>query len=778
MARRGAPDAYLRAGTIEGIARPLVSERYLRLVAAEPWIRRLVPVMIVLFLVTVAIGAFVQVVAGRNERLADVADDLEMVTLFGARDLSERLAASPAGPDTARELAQRLPQSATMSGWRLLITDVDGKIVSSTMGATGQALTEVLGGEQPLTTLADRAGAMRLTLPDGRESLAMVRAIPGAGGQLAALQPVGEILEGWRQRSTALVILVSATGIVIVTLGIAFYQQAARAREADFICKEVRARIDTVLDRGHAGLWDWDIARGRIYWSDSLYTMLGIKREREFLSFGEFNAIFQGDDGDLFSLANGLAASADETIDREFRVRHANGEWIWLRARGQVVRDREGEGPHLVGIAMDITEQKRMAERTATADMRLRDAIETISEAFVLWDSTNHLVVCNTKFQDLHNLSPQAVQLGTSYESVHEHGSQPVVQTQIMLEEAPETGARSFEVQLGDGRWLQINERRTKDGGYVSVGTDITIRKREQSKLIESERRLIATVKDLRSSRRALEVQTNQLAHLADQYLEQKAEAEAANLAKATFLANMSHELRTPLNHIIGFADMMADGILGPLGSRKYEEYCRDIGGSGRYLLEVIGDILDMSRIEAGKRRIERQPFDISLLMEDAIAAVRDAAAAKEINLSVEEFRSTTVTGDRAAIVQVIGNLLRNAVNFTPNGGEVSLRAKRVGDAVNIFVQDTGIGIPKDALDKISRPFEQSGAKLNDGYRGSGLGLAIARSLVELHGGSLRIRSAVGHGTIVLVHLPLDGSPLVAALAASQMSEPKSTMLH
>ena len=162
-------------------------------------------------------------------------------------------------------------------------------------------------------------------------------------------------------------------------------------------------------------------------------------------------------------------------------------------------------------------------------------------------------------------------------------------------------GARTFEAQLDDGRWLQISERRTKDGGFVSVGTDITELKRHEEKLIESEQRLMATVADLRTSQQTLERQTEQLADLAEKYAEEKDRAEEANQAKSKFLANMSHELRTPLNAIIGFSEIMESGMFGPLGADKYHEYCRDIRESGHYLLDVINDILDMSKIEAGR---------------------------------------------------------------------------------------------------------------------------------------------------------------------------------
>jgi two-component system cell cycle sensor histidine kinase PleC len=288
----------------------------------------------------------------------------------------------------------------------------------------------------------------------------------------------------------------------------------------------------------------------------------------------------------------------------------------------------------------------------------------------------------------------------------------------------------------------------------VSVGTDITTLKRHEDKLVESERELTKNVANLKKSRQTLEMQAQQLAELAERYLEQKAQAESANRAKSEFLANMSHELRTPLNAILGFAEVMQSGMFGALGSEKYGEYCRDIRASGQYLLTVIDDILDMSRIEAGRVRLSKGDVSVDKAVHRALKLVRERVRSKELEFNVEGLPDITVSADERALQQILVNLLDNAVKFTPEGGRVSVRTRLAGNAINIYVEDAGIGIPKEALAKLGRPFEQVETELSRSHKGSGLGLAIARSLSELHGGGLRIRSQPGLGTVVMVHLP------------------------
>ena len=215
---------------------------------------------------------------------------------------------------------------------------------------------------------------------------------------------------------------------MLATLTMAFMLQSRRARAADEDCDCVRERIDTALNRGHCGLWDWDLARGRIYWSDSMYAMLGYDRTGEYMSFGEVSSFINADDVDLYALADAFSRGEAAHLDQEFRVRDSAGNWIWLKARAELVIDRRTHARHLVGIVVDISEQRRMAERTATADARLRDAVEAISEAFVLWDADNRLVLCNAKYQQLHGLPAECLVTGARHDLVMSYSAQPEIE--------------------------------------------------------------------------------------------------------------------------------------------------------------------------------------------------------------------------------------------------------------------------------------------------------------------------------------------------------------
>jgi signal transduction histidine kinase len=245
-------------------------------------------------------------------------------------------------------------------------------------------------------------------------------------------------------------------------------------------------------------------------------------------------------------------------------------------------------------------------------------------------------------------------------------------------------------------------------------------------------------------------------------------EADLANRAKSEFLANMSHELRTPLNAIIGFSEFMASGALGPTGSLKYLDYAKDINRSGRHLLDMICDILDMSKIEAGQYELAFADIDIAPIAEFAVRLV--AGRAEAGNLTLTNLVSPDLPklrADERALRQILLNLLSNAVKFTPYGGQIAVTAAPDDDhMMALTVSDTGIGIAPANIGRVVQPFQQVGGILSRPHEGTGLGLAITKRLTELQGGSLSIQSELKKGTTVTVRLPM-AAPVELRTAAA-----------
>jgi len=744
---------------VAGYAKLLSHPVYERLLGSEEFLRKLVPVLIVVFLVIVAAARWIQI----NTMGQQIVEANKSELYFIGELLEEKLKTAIAtdGADLSPNalqnlLTNNLPTRYLTKGRGVLISNPQGIITASEPRRDeliGQHLASIVQNSMMLS-IYGKSVTSKKVLIRGHEAIAVHRLLPAPYGGITVFQPTSEMMASWRRTVSTNVSLFVGTACILLVVLYAYFAQSMRAREADEIYTNTQARFNTALHRASCGMWDWDISRGRIYWSDSMYAILGMQPGHETTEFRKIAGLVHPEDPDLYDIADLVLTENADAIDKVFRMKHADGNWVWIRIRAQVVPNNMGE-PHLIGIAIDVTEQETIRQRTQRIATRLHDSIENLSEAFVLWDSKKRLVMCNSKFQQLHGLKPEQAVPGVSYNSLMSHAKTPLIQTELVLSGVTEKDAQSSEVQLHDGRWLQINERRTKDGGYVSVGNDITAIKRNENKLRDSEGRLKATITDLKRSRMTLEIQAQQMEELAEKLALEKNKAEAANKAKSDFLANMSHELRTPLNAVIGFSETMRSEMFGPLGSEKYHEYCRDIHDSGMFLLGVINDILDMSKIEAGRFELDYEALSVCDIIDETLRIVSREAEARELTITREIGKDLHIEADRRAVKQVLLNLLSNAVKFSRQGGEIFVRARIVSNCLRISIEDNGIGISKQDLKKLGRPFEQAQNQLTRNHAGSGLGLAISRSLSQMHGGALKIRSTLNKGTIVSLQLPL-----------------------
>src|SRR5262245_33757270 len=305
MARAEAAHASVRSDSIKGLAQSIAKPAYRRLLTAEPALRHAVPSLIIAFLVTVGIGAIIQVNDRHRQAILAALEDIDAIADVAVDQLERPDRRGDFAERALSELSRAIPAKANAAERYVVLGDAAGNLlaaVPSLSGELAQSVAEALReGRSPPPRI--RTGAAEVTLRDGTPVLLTMRPLKAPLGQLAVIQPRTAALESWRSDTVLTVTLFATTGFVLLILGFAFHWQSMRAREADLIFDTVRARIDTALNRGRCGLWDWDLARGRIFWSYSMFDILGLEPHDDLLTFGEVSALVHPEDIKLYELA-------------------------------------------------------------------------------------------------------------------------------------------------------------------------------------------------------------------------------------------------------------------------------------------------------------------------------------------------------------------------------------------------------------------------------------------------------------------------------------------
>jgi two-component system, sensor histidine kinase and response regulator len=563
---------------------------------------------------------------------------------------------------------------------------------------------------------------------------------------VAAALSRDEVLEPWRADAREHLI---GVGIVVGILGFLGYRltrQIGRIADAERAAAAAADRAEAAgahyrLLADHSTDLIVRIGDGWIphYVSPASRTLLGFAPE-ELVGTRAADLIHLDDRPRVADHIRRVIAGAAEPIS-SFRIRRKNGREIWVEAAyWRVDQGQPGQPPEFVAALRDISGRKE-------AEARLLDAIEAVNDGFILWGSDHRFVMCNSCFRQLFGFSAALFTPGVAMARFQAEWAR-LAPGDDRSEPAGDLFAAGgdrpglAEWHLGDGRWVLGSNRHTSLGGLVGIFTDITERKQRELELAEIRDRL--------------ESQAADLAVLADDLSVARDEAERANRLKSEFLAMMSHEIRTPMNGIIGMNGLLLGTPLAP-NQRKFAEAVRLSADS---LLTILNDILDVSKLEAGKFDLEAVPFDLEEVVEDVIELLSPRAHDKGLEIApyVAPAALRPLIGDPTRLRQILLNLLSNAVKFTDRGAvgiEVAGVAAGNRLQLRIAVEDTGIGVKDEDKQRLFRKFEQADGSITRRFGGTGLGLNISKQLVELMGGGIGITDRPGGGTIFTIELAL-----------------------
>lgn len=459
-----------------------------------------------------------------------------------------------------------------------------------------------------------------------------------------------------------------------------------------------------------------------------------------------------------------------------------------FNARSYPIPDINGNPVYSIHIMEDITEKKKMEDALKESEINYHSLFENMINAFayheILLDKDSKPVdyifhEVNDAFEDLTGLRRDAVVGKRVTEVIPEIREAKPDLIKIYSDVALTGKEARFEMYFKPhNKWYSVNAYSQKKGYFAVVFADITERKLTEQKLEEL---VVQRTKELADANQELLIVNKELESRKIEAEELRFQAEVANRAKSDFLANMSHELRTPLNSILGFSELLIDELYGKL-NKEQREYVNDVYTSGKHLLGLINDILDLSKVEAGKVELELSRFLLRDALHASITMLKEKAMKHNVNmmLDIEPDADIEIEADERRLKQIMFNLLSNAVRYSPEGGTVRVSAKQVKsselgvqrekekvaehftlnaelnrDFIEISVTDTGIGISKEDQQKLFQPFQQVGSYLTKKQEGTGLGLSLCKRFVELHGGRIWMQSDTGKGARFSFTIPI-----------------------
>ena len=507
------------------------------------------------------------------------------------------------------------------------------------------------------------------------------------------------------------------------------YVDLSDRKEAEQSLRQSEESLAKAQHLAKLGNWTWNFLTGELYWSDETYRILGFEPQEFTPTYDTVLNCVHPDDRELVEhhITRALKEKASYSIDH--RICLASGEERVVYEQGTVEFDSAGQPVRMSGTTQDITDRKRAEAGLQQSEARYRDLFEgsILPIQITTVDGSSRYV--NQSYLDL---------LG--YETSQEFFE---FRSKVI---APYDRDRIIDMADARKRGESVPDIYEYDV-VKKDGTVLPLQSFSRKISWDGKEAFQRTLVDLTERKRAEAAQIGA-----------KEQAELANRAKSEFLANMSHELRTPLNAIIGFSETIHKQTFGPVGSPKYLEYVDDIHQAGRHLLNVINDILDLSKIEAGKVELHEETVNVSDIVEACVLLVKERAESEGLNLKSDVPEALpALYADERMVKQILINLLSNAIKFTPAGGEVSIKVWSRPDAGYVFqIADTGIGIALEDIPVILTPFKQADGALDRKFDGTGLGLPLSKSLTEMHGGSFDLQSEVGIGTTVTVRFPAE----------------------